>query len=49
MFFVGKGYVCEGLFKMNTASKVNQISPQVFIVEFCGVWHGRLGNIGLKF
>ena len=35
--FVGKGYVCDGLFKLNVLSEVNEISHQVFNVESCNV------------
>ncbi|KAI5322517.1 hypothetical protein L3X38_031589 [Prunus dulcis] len=43
--FIGKGYVCDGLFKINVVFEDNKISPQVFNVESCNVWHGRLGHV----
>ena len=45
--FIGKGYVCEGLFKLNVSYRINEISSRVFNVESCDVWHGRLGHISL--
>ena len=46
--FIGKGYVCDGLFKLNVQLEVREVSPNVFNVESCNVWHGRLGHISLK-
>ncbi|KAI5350367.1 hypothetical protein L3X38_003258 [Prunus dulcis] len=46
--FIGKGYVCDGLFKINVVFEDNKISPQVFNVESCNVWHGRLGHVSLS-
>ena len=46
--FIGKGYVIDGLFKLNVVFEVNKISPQVLNIESCDVWHGRLGHVSLK-
>ena len=46
--FIGKGYVCDGLFKLNVQLEVHEVSPNVFNVESCNVWHGRLEHISLK-
>lgn len=43
--FIGKGYVTDGLFKLNVIFEVNKISPHVLNIESCDVWHGRLGHI----
>ncbi|CAL9030102.1 unnamed protein product [Prunus brigantina] len=36
--FIGKGFISEGLFKLNVYSKV--IHPKVFNMESSNVWHG---------
>ncbi|KAI5350435.1 hypothetical protein L3X38_003326 [Prunus dulcis] len=46
--FIGKGYICDGFFKINVVFEDNKISPQVFNVESCNVWHGRLGHVSLS-
>ena len=45
--FIGKGYVCDGLFKLNNVSSLNKIS-KVFNVETSDIWHKRLGHINMK-
>ena len=47
--FVGKGYVCDGLFKLNIMECVVSNScnsrSYVYHVSDCDVWHGRLGHV----
>ena len=48
--FVGKGFIDEGLFKLNILSRhVNNIlsSSVVLNTECCDIWHGRLGHVNL--
>lgn len=47
--YVGKGYVKDGLFKMNVLTVVsnatiNKTSSSVYILESCNLWHHRLGH-----
>ncbi|XP_077215962.1 uncharacterized protein LOC143850616 [Tasmannia lanceolata] len=39
--FVGKGYMYEGMFKMN----INKINVFVYMLESISLWHNRLGHI----
>ena len=48
--FVGKGYVCNGLFKLNvmtvkpkTTNKASTSSA--YLLESSSLWHGRLGHV----
>lgn len=43
--FVGKGYVSEGLFKINVILEVNKNFPHIFNVESCIICHGKLGHV----
>ena len=38
--FVGKGYTCDGMFKLNV--EMNENSSSTYIVSCVNVWHGRL-------
>ena len=38
--FVGKGYACDGMFKLNV--EMNEDSSSAYIVSCVNVWHGRL-------
>ena len=50
----GKGYVSDGLFKLNVLTVVlksnnnNKVSTFCYIVESF-VWHGRLGHVNFNF
>ena len=45
--FVGKGYVTDGLFVLNTDSSTNESSASAYIVESANMWHGRLGHLNI--
>ncbi|CAL5400680.1 unnamed protein product [Camellia sinensis] len=45
--FIGKGFVCDGLFKLNVSFEVNYISHNIFNIEVCDLWHKRLGHVNL--
>ena len=38
--FVGKGYTCDGMFKLNV--EMNENSSSTYIISCVNVWHGRL-------
>ena len=50
--FIGRGYLCDGLFKLNIvdASTIrNECDyPVVLMTESCDVWHARLGHVNLN-
>ena len=53
--FVGKGYMSEGLFKLNVfndnviASTINKsFMSSAYIVESCELWHSRLGHVNYR-
>nr|KYP31709.1 Retrovirus-related Pol polyprotein from transposon TNT 1-94 [Cajanus cajan] len=51
--FVGKGYICDGLFKLSIMSSfINKnssiSSSSISNVECCDIWHGRLGHVNLN-
>lgn len=44
--YVGKGYVSDGLFKLNVMTIMNKINkPFVYLFESSNLWHGRLGHV----
>ena len=48
--FVGKGYVCNGLFKLNITTvkpkTMNKASTSsAYLLESSNLWHGRLGHV----
>ncbi|KAL0303823.1 UNVERIFIED_CONTAM: Retrovirus-related Pol polyprotein from transposon TNT 1-94, partial [Sesamum radiatum] len=45
--FIGKGYLADGLFVLNTMPFVSNksISNSAYIVESVNIWHGRLGHV----
>ena len=47
--YVGKGYVTEGLFKLNVMTvvpKINKVKQSsVYLIESSNLWHGRLGHV----
>ena len=47
--FVGKGYACEEMFKLNGLAISNKNVVFVYIVESSSfLWHHRLGHINFK-
>ena len=45
--YVGKGYLSNGLFKMNVMTVIdnNKGASFVYMLESSNVWHGRLGHV----
>ena len=47
--YVGKGYMSDGLFKMNVMTIVpnfnNKNTSSAYMIESSNVWHGRLGHV----
>ena len=49
--FVGKGYLNDGLFKMNVMTVVpksinnNKVDSSAYSLESSNIWHGRLGHV----
>ena len=44
--YVGKGYACDGLFKLNIMTIINNKNKSVaYLVESSDIWHGRLGHV----
>ncbi|GJU01113.1 retrovirus-related pol polyprotein from transposon TNT 1-94 [Tanacetum coccineum] len=45
--YVGKGYVVNGMFKLNVMvvmNKINIMNSSTYFIESSNVWHGRLGH-----
>ncbi|PHT44480.1 hypothetical protein CQW23_13638 [Capsicum baccatum] len=46
---VGKGYLTEGLYKMNLMNvEINKISSSSYLLESYDLWHERLGHVNYK-
>ena len=44
--YVGKGYVSDGLFKLNVMTIINKNNKSsVYMLESSNLWHGRLGHV----
>ncbi|KAL0546602.1 hypothetical protein IC582_016514 [Cucumis melo] len=43
--FVGKGYLSNGLFVLNTISMNANASSSAYVIESANLWHGRLGHV----
>ncbi|KAA0055836.1 ty1-copia retrotransposon protein [Cucumis melo var. makuwa] len=43
--FVGKGYLSNGLFVLNTISMNANASSSAYLIESVNLWHGRLGHV----
>ncbi|KAL4029933.1 hypothetical protein IC575_008161 [Cucumis melo] len=43
--FVGKGYLSNGLFLLNTISMNSNPSSSAYVIESVNLWHGRLGHV----
>ncbi|KAG7552374.1 Zinc finger CCHC-type [Arabidopsis thaliana x Arabidopsis arenosa] len=47
--YVGKGYLCDGLFKLNVVPIVNKnagnSSASVYLLDSNDLWHARLGHV----
>ncbi|PHT39250.1 hypothetical protein CQW23_22823 [Capsicum baccatum] len=47
--YVGKGYLTEGLYKMNVMNvEINKNSNSAYLLEFYNLWHERLGHVNYK-
>lgn len=44
--YVGKGYKCNGFFKLNVMTIVNKNNAtSIYLLESTDLWHGRLGHV----
>ena len=47
--YVGKGYIKNGMFKMNVialkANEINKKNSSAYMIESFNLWHGRLGHV----
>ncbi|TYK01594.1 ty1-copia retrotransposon protein [Cucumis melo var. makuwa] len=43
--FVGKGYLSNGLFVLNTIFINENASSSAYVIESVNLWHGRLGHV----
>ena len=46
--FVGKGYACDGMFKLNIENKISSASS-IYVLSFVNFWHARLCHINSKY
>jgi len=47
--FIGKGYLTEGLFKLNViAIDINKSTPFSYLLESNNLWHAHLGHVNYK-
>ena len=48
--FIGKGYLNEGLFKLNVivVDNIYKNSASVYLLELSDLWHTRLGHVNYK-
>ncbi|KAH7844842.1 hypothetical protein Vadar_032277 [Vaccinium darrowii] len=50
--YVGKGYMADGLFKMNVMTVIPTINktnaPVAYVLESSILWHGRLGHVNYE-
>ena len=45
--FVGKGYACDGMFKLNV--EMNKVSTSVYMFSSTNFWHARLCHINDRY
>ena len=50
--YIGKGYLNEGLFKLNvltvtpkTSVSINEVASSSYLIESSNIWHARLGHV----
>ena len=47
--YVGKGYMSDGIFKMNVMTVVsnfnNKNTSSTYMIESSNIWHGKLGHV----
>ncbi|GJS42867.1 retrovirus-related pol polyprotein from transposon TNT 1-94 [Tanacetum coccineum] len=46
--YVGKGYVVNGMFKLNVMvvkNDINKMNSSAYLIESSNVWHGHLGHV----
>ena len=47
--YVGKGYMSDGLFKLNVMpvvpSVINKNTSSSYLLEDSNLWHGRIGDV----
>ena len=47
IFFIRKGFVNDGVYKLNLIIEDNKSSSRVLNIESCDVWYARLGHVNL--
>ncbi|GJR75333.1 retrovirus-related pol polyprotein from transposon TNT 1-94 [Tanacetum coccineum] len=49
--YVGKGYVVNGMFKLNVMvvkNDINKMNSSTYLIESSNVWHGRIGHVNFN-
>ena len=46
--FVGKGYACDGMFKLNIENNISSASS-IYMLSFVNFWHARLCHINSRY
>ena len=50
--YIGKGYVNDGLFKLNVITLKptinNKVTFSAYLLESSNLWHGRLGHVNFN-
>ena len=46
--FVGKGYACDGMFKLNIENNISSASS-IYMLFFVNFWHARLCHINKRY
>ncbi|GJX64041.1 retrovirus-related pol polyprotein from transposon TNT 1-94 [Tanacetum coccineum] len=49
--YVGRGYVMNGMFKLNVMvvkNEINKMNSSAYLIESSNVWHGRLGYVNFN-
>ena len=49
--YVGKGYVDDGLFKLNVMTlklTINKATSSAYLLKSSNLWHGRLGHVNFN-
>ena len=48
VLFVGKGYACDGMFKLNIENNISSTNS-VYMLSFMNFWHARLCHINNRY
>ena len=46
--FVGKGYACDGMFKLNIENNIS-FASSIYMLSFVNFWHARLCHINSRY